>query len=141
MYRYMYVTLFCDIVFRMYLVYFKIWCSDQILLVLCPGNMSEDVIKRVRNHSSHIWVWPHSYNLQQYNFKWWFDFVGIKVGHFCSYTKKIWLDFGLTNWNTLVILDDIKFLSMVEKTFCSSGSFVILKYKITWYQAWKTWTT
>ena len=63
-YRYMYFTLFCDIVFRMYLVYFKIWCSDQILLVLCPGNMSEDVIKWVRNHSSHIWVWPHSYNLQ-----------------------------------------------------------------------------
>ena len=42
---YMYITLFCDIVFRMYLVYFKIRCSDQILLVLCPGNMSEDVIK------------------------------------------------------------------------------------------------
>ena len=53
---YMYITLFCDIVFRTYLVYFKIRCSDQILLVLCPGNMSEDVIKRVRNHSSHIWV-------------------------------------------------------------------------------------
>ena len=64
---YMYITLFCDIVFRTYLVYFKIRCSDQILLVLCPGNMSEDVIKRVRNHSSHIWVWPHSYNLQHYN--------------------------------------------------------------------------
>ena len=42
---YMYITLFCDIVFRTYLVYFKIRCSDQILLVLCPGNMSEDVIK------------------------------------------------------------------------------------------------
>ena len=31
----------------------------------------------------------------------------------------------------IVILEDIKFLSMVEKRFCSPGSFVILRYKIT----------
>ena len=53
----------------------------------------------------------------QYNFKVIIWFGWYKNGSLCSYTKKIWLHFGLTNWNTLVILACSRLQDSGEKSF------------------------
>lgn len=42
----------------MYLVYFKVRGPDKVLLIVGPGNVSEDVIKRGWYYSTILWLAP-----------------------------------------------------------------------------------